>query len=62
MKQGDIIRLTSCSAWKNTALYLCLAAFFALFIAQVVIFSGYSPWRFTLVVSPSFYNIAGSRK
>ncbi|HHC4166043.1 TPA: hypothetical protein ACN7I0_004839 [Klebsiella pneumoniae] len=41
--EGDIIRLTSCSAWKNTALYLCLAAFIALFIAQVVIFSGYSP-------------------
>jgi hypothetical protein len=38
---------------ENTALYLCLAAFFALFIAQVVIFSGYSPgglvWWFRLL-------------
>lgn len=42
-KEGDIIRLDSCSSWKNTALYLCLTAILVLCIAQVLIFSGYSP-------------------
>lgn len=42
-REGDIITLDKCSGWKSTALYLCLSAMFVLFLAQIFIFSGYSP-------------------